>query len=277
MMNLETALKKYWNYMIRKGSPEKNIYSYQKKVLKIYQKCKTIEKRQDLSAKKIENCIRKANRSQNTKAAMSYQMKSFLNFCILENIQVCNPKKILSPKFEDKEARYLKENEINKILKAIKTKDRKFRAAIILLLTTGTRISEACSITKKQIQEALCLWNFYQISICWKRRKTRAIFIPKKTWKLCQDLINLHKEKNILGLTKEKLSREIRELSESLRVKFTAHSFRHTYLTRLAQNGADIYKIQKIAGHSSIITTTRYLHSCNRELAQTAELANFSI
>lgn len=267
MMNLETALKKYWNYMIRKGSPEKNIFHYQHKILTIYKKCNSIENREKLTAKKIENCIRKANRSQNTKAAMSYQIKSFLNFCLLENIEVCNPKKILSPKFEDKEARYLKENELTKILKAIKSKNKKFRTAIILLLTTGTRISEACSITKKQIQEALCLGNFYQISICGKRRKTRAIFIPKKTWKLCQELINLHTEKNILGISKEKLSREIREFSEKLRIKFTAHSFRHTYLTKLAQNWADIYKIQRIAGHSSIMTTTRYLHSCNRELA----------
>ncbi|MDR0650124.1 MAG: site-specific integrase [Candidatus Peribacteria bacterium] len=56
------------------------------------------------------------------------------------------------------------------------------------------------------------------------------------------------------------------------KIPFTAHTLRHTYLSHLARNGADIYKIQKIAGHSSILTTSLYLHCSNRELAETAGL-----
>ena len=88
-------------------------------------------------------------------------------------------------------------------------------------------------------------------------------------------IFNLHNKKYALGLDKQQLTRKIRIFSKTTKIKFTAHTFRHTYLTKLAQNGADIYKIQKIAGHSSITTTTRYLHSCNRELAKTSKLADF--
>jgi integrase family protein len=60
-------------------------------------------------------------------------------------------------------------------------------------------------------------------------------------------------------------------------MNFTAHTFRHTYITELAKNGADLYLIQKLAGHSNINTTAHYLHSYDEQLSRTAELANFGI
>lgn len=277
MMKFEIAVKKYLNFMSRKGSSQSAVAWYKNKIENIFKGINYNWERFEIPAKRFENYIFKKNRTQNTKASTTYQLKSFLNFCALENLPVCNAKKILAPKFEDKEARYFRENELWKILKTIKGADKIFKTAIIFLLTTGTRISEACNITKKQILNALKIENTYQISICGKRNKTRAIFIPEKTWKLCISTFSLHNQKSALWLDKQQLTRKIRDFSKKIKIKFTAHTLRHTYLTRLAQNGADIYKIQKIAGHSSITTTTRYLHSCNRELAQASRLADFNL
>ena len=41
---------------------------------------------------------------------------------------------------------------------------------------------------------------------------------------------------------------------------FTIHSFRHTMLTRLGESGADAFTIKRIAGHSSITISERYVH-----------------
>ena len=41
---------------------------------------------------------------------------------------------------------------------------------------------------------------------------------------------------------------------------FVLYSLRHTMLTRLGQAGADPFTIQKIAGHSNINISTRYVH-----------------
>jgi integrase len=41
---------------------------------------------------------------------------------------------------------------------------------------------------------------------------------------------------------------------------FVLYSLRHTMLTRLGQSGADPFTIQRIAGHSSITISTRYVH-----------------
>jgi integrase len=41
----------------------------------------------------------------------------------------------------------------------------------------------------------------------------------------------------------------------------TFHDLRHTFGTRLAASGADVVKIKELMGHSSILTTMRYMHA----------------
>ncbi|MCF6155365.1 MAG: site-specific integrase [Candidatus Brocadia sp.] len=43
---------------------------------------------------------------------------------------------------------------------------------------------------------------------------------------------------------------------------FHFHDLRHTFATRLAQRGIDIYKISRLLGHHSIEMTQRYTHHC---------------
>jgi integrase len=43
---------------------------------------------------------------------------------------------------------------------------------------------------------------------------------------------------------------------------FTFHTLRHTFATRLAQAGVNLYAIKELLGHESIKTTERYAHHC---------------
>jgi site-specific recombinase XerD len=38
------------------------------------------------------------------------------------------------------------------------------------------------------------------------------------------------------------------------------HACRHTFCTKLGEAGADAFTIQKLAGHSSITISARYVH-----------------
>ncbi len=38
------------------------------------------------------------------------------------------------------------------------------------------------------------------------------------------------------------------------------HSLRHTFLTRFGESGADAFTIKKVAGHSSVTISERYIH-----------------
>jgi integrase len=47
---------------------------------------------------------------------------------------------------------------------------------------------------------------------------------------------------------------------EKAKVRFRLYDLRHTMLTRLGESGADAFQIRKIAGHSSILISQRYVH-----------------
>ena len=53
---------------------------------------------------------------------------------------------------------------------------------------------------------------------------------------------------------------------------FTYHGLRHTFATRLAQIGYDLYKISKLLGHKDIKTTQRYAHHCPDSLRDGVEM-----
>lgn len=40
--------------------------------------------------------------------------------------------------------------------------------------------------------------------------------------------------------------------------KISTHSLRHSYATHLIEAGVDLLEVQKILGHRSILTTTKY-------------------
>jgi integrase len=47
---------------------------------------------------------------------------------------------------------------------------------------------------------------------------------------------------------------------------FRFHDLRHTFASRLAQNGVDPYAIQKLMGHKTFTTTQRYAHHYSESL-----------
>ena len=71
-----------------------------------------------------------------------------------------------------------------------------------------------------------------------------------------------------------KLKRTFKKAAEDADVEnFTFHCLRHTFATRLAQAGVDIYTISKLLGHKDISTTARhYAHHCVESLRPGVEI-----
>ena len=60
--------------------------------------------------------------------------------------------------------------------------------------------------------------------------------------------------------------------------QFVLYSLRHTFLTRLGESGCDAWTLARIAGHSSIAMSTRYVHpSGDAVLAAMAKLGGHNI
>ncbi len=63
----------------------------------------------------------------------------------------------------------------------------------------------------------------------------------------------------ILGTSIDHQHEDVRDTLKVSK-EFVVHSLRHTMLTRLGEAGADAFTIMKIAGHSSVTVSQRYVH-----------------
>jgi len=50
------------------------------------------------------------------------------------------------------------------------------------------------------------------------------------------------------------------------------HDLRHSFASTLVNNGATLYEVQKLLGHSRSATTERYAHLANHRLQRAASL-----
>jgi len=151
-------------------------------------------------------------------------------------------------KNEKKLPYFLTESEIEQIRKRISNN----RDLLIfdLLYTTGMRISELLNLKKDDI-------NGNEIRIFGKGHKERIVYLQNDIYKRLKDYIsNNGTSEKIFDLTRQAVDKILKKYDKNI----SAHMLRHSFATRLLNNGADIRFIQELLGHSSIATTEIYTH-----------------
>ena len=146
-------------------------------------------------------------------------------------------------------------------------------AIIDLLISTGIRIGEVCSIKLNDIN----IIN-KTLLIHGKGRKERLLYLSssetinniKKWLDIRSNHLNnylfLNRYGNPLTIHSiEDIFYKYRDISK-INPNSTPHYLRHTFATNLLTNGADIRSVQEILGHSNISTTEIYTEiSLNRK------------
>jgi len=149
------------------------------------------------------------------------------------------------------------------------------RLALELLITTGLRISELCSI---QLQDIDLTANAIRVS--GKGARERTVFIIDDETKALLQRYLSRREKATQGVatllitpagvaaTPDYLRRKIHQFSAEigLQQKLTPHMFRHSAATLLLENGVDIRFVQRLLGHASLSTTEIYTHVTENSL-----------
>lgn len=238
--------------------------------------------------------IYKFNYSKTTLSRKISAIRTFYKYLYRERITASNPVVgINSPKKQKKLPEVLSEQEIEQILNQVDISTPagfRNRTILELLYATGMRISELCSLTFQNLN----LGN-NEITVFGKGQKERIVLISLRAKNFLEDYINTARvlvakgyEVNqnpdsplFINNTGYKLQPQtvrmvLRKIMQELRLpkNVTPHKFRHSFATKMLDNGADLRIVQELLGHASITNTQIYTHVTSQKLQQTYEYAH---
>ena len=160
--------------------------------------------------------------------------------------------------------------------RVLSTLSGRYQDIVRLVINTGLRQDEALSLPQSQV-------DLFRKTIMVKGKGNKIRTIPLnqiafdilkerlKTRHINSDLVfpssmgtKIQKQRLLIAFKKA--------VKQAGIVDFTFHDLRHTFATRLAQAGVDLYAISKLLGHSEISTTQRYAHHCPESLRHSVEI-----
>jgi len=248
-----------------------NFIKKKKKSFKLINKKDILDFLKSLKLKNVKN---------KTKSRKIFALKRFYSFLISQKVIKTNPmEKIDIPKSEDTLSITLNTDQIEKILKFVSKKtnnyiDIRSNLIIALLYSTGIRVSELISIKTNNID--LAKKNILiDPPEKGKSRKERIVFFGEQTREVIEKYLEFRKthfkhkdtpwlfpSSNTNGfLSRRRVLQIMHNLAEKIKIDknlMHPHSFRHAFGNQLLNSGADIRVVQKLLGHSSIITTQKY-------------------
>ena len=143
------------------------------------------------------------------------------------------------------------------------------RALLITALHTGMRRGELLALTRKDIDFPRRLVRVERS----KNGEKRSIPMSQTLY----ETLGTIKVQDISGTLFPIAIRSLRAAYDETLAKagitnFHFHDLRHTFATRLVQNGVDLYRVQKLLGHKSIAMTQRYAHHYPESLRSSVEV-----
>jgi integrase len=210
-------------------------------------------------------------------------LRSALNLAVLWEMLDKNPVAKV-PLFREcnKLERYLTDEELNRLLVALRTsKARMVCNAMLFLLATGARLNEALQTRWEHIDKANRTWRIPASNS--KSKRVRSVPLNDAALEV---LANLRTEgKNdylfINTKTKERLT-VVNTVWGRIRVaaglpKLRIHDLRHQHASMLVNSGRSLYEVQQILGHSDPSVTQRYAHLSTRTLQDASNSASEKI
>lgn len=165
-----------------------------------------------------------------------------------------------------KRERYLTVDEVKLLKDSIKDKHEDLILFTAIALSTGARLSSILSIQKKDIRDRKVILINHKTG-----GGTYTGFLNDEVIELLKPkLMKLNPNDSIFTLEKRQLQRRLQWIIDKLFNKgldtkdaanrVVIHSLRHTFASRLVENGVSLVKVQKLLDHKDISTTMRYSH-----------------
>jgi site-specific recombinase XerD len=193
--------------------------------------------------------------------------------------------KVSKPKVDNNRTRFLTQNEADLLLSKLKTKIQQVHDIALLSLHCGLRASEIFDLTRGCVN-----LDRESIDIMDSKGKNRTIYMTKEVKDLLNrnihgnpsDLIFKDRNGNKIKRISNSFYKTVKELGfndgvEDRRLRTCFHSLRHTYASWLVQNGADLYTVKELLGHSTLAMTERYSHLAKDNLKNTVKIFEASL
>lgn len=152
----------------------------------------------------------------------------------------------------------LRADEADKLCNACKTVEEKL--VVCVLLDTGLRVSELCSLTPENI---LLQQKTLRISgkggHYGKKSKKRVVPMSQRVQTLLEHYFAINDTFPIGVRQAQKIVKDIANKAK-LSKPITPHVLRHTFATLALQKGISLASVQKILGHDRLATTAIYLN-----------------
>jgi integrase len=198
-----------------------------------------------------------------------------LDYGVATSICPTKRKSFRLPKVSNARKKFLSQEEIDKLFPALEARSPQLRAIVQVSYDCGLRFGEIASLK----------WGNVDLSgrgieiLNGKGDKDRDVPMTDAVYKMLSEmpegdsweLVFPGRRGQVMRSVSSTYERTVKELKLNKGVvdpkkKITFHTLRHTYASRLVKAGVDLYRVQKLMGHSSIRQTERYSHLANSDL-----------
>ena len=186
-----------------------------------------------------------------------------------EGLIPSNPCANLAPIKKKKEVRKPFTNVEIETLKEASTSLRD-KAIITFLLSTGCRISEVCSLNRRDID-----LRALECTVLGKGNKERTVYIDPVCAMMLQKYFNSRKDSSpalFAGRQTERMTphgirERLNKIADIANVENVhPHRFRRTLATNLINRGMALQEVARILGHEKIDTTMKYVYVNDRDV-----------
>jgi integrase/recombinase XerC len=202
-------------------------------------------------------------------------IRKILKYAEKKKIKVMNPFDVERyEKIEDKEITLLSDQQLDEFLDTKVNPESDL--LVNLLYGTGLRIFELQKVVLEDID-----FKEKSISVLGKGNKRRLVYITSKAMKMldeyCRKDIKRYSgpiftnEKYGTAVHMRWLQKMVAERSDYLMpegIHVSAHTMRHHFATSMLKKGLSLPILQRVLGHSSIMTTNRYLHYTDSDIKE---------
>ena len=267
----EMIVKRYKACLLIAGRSPKTIQAYERAVKKLFEALQKNYTDMTVSDLRYYLAYEKSRGVSNrTLENTRVQISSFFTWLLDEELINKNPCRSIAPIRFPKEVKLpFSVVEIDSMRTACKSK--KERAIVEVLLATGVRVSELCSIQLPDV-------NFDNGSITvreGKGSKQRTVYLNELATKhLVAYLTSRNVNGNCLFYNKKKEPLNaggVRHILKRIEARAGTsnvhpHRFRRTFATSLANRGMEVQEIAKLLGHANLNTTLEYVYTSDEKI-----------